>query len=186
MALGRPDDTDSPEGFAGPPLPDRLTYIGSPDDMSELPAGEVGEVLVGEGYFAGYRNKAEQTAETLRGGVLHTGDLGIADDDGRIKVLGRTREADAVARRGGFLREVEDACYDVEAVKHAAVVESDDGAIHAYVELIDGRRMSDSELAADVGARVSAGLVPAHAEVLDEMPRTFSGKADRRALSERR
>ena len=186
MALGKPDDTGAAPGFAGPPLPDRLTYVGSPDDMTELPAGEIGEVLVREGYFAGYRNKQEQTDDTLRGGVLHTGDLGVADDDGRIKVLGRTREADAVARRGGFLREVEDACYDVDAVKHAAVVETDDGDIHAFVELLAGREMTDAELAADVGARVSAGLVPAHAEVLDEMPRTFSGKADRRALSERR
>jgi long-chain acyl-CoA synthetase len=186
MALGRPDDDDAPAGFAGRPLPDRLTFIGDPVDGAELPVGEVGEVLVSHGFFAGYRNKPEQSIETLRGGVLHTGDLGVADADGRIKVLGRTREADAVRRRGGFLREVEDACYDVESVKHAAVVESDDGRIHAFVELLEGHGATSEEIADEVGKVLTEGLVPDRVEVLDEMPRTFSGKADRRVLSQLR
>ena len=71
-------------------------------------------------------------------------------------------------------------------MKHAAVVESDDGDILAFVELLAGHEATAEAIAKEIASRVSDGLVPAHVGVLDEMPRTFSGKADRRALSQRR
>jgi long-chain acyl-CoA synthetase len=184
MALGRPDDgARSLRGFVGRPLPDRLAYVGAPDGV-ELSAGEVGEVMVAEGYFAGYLNKPAANAKTLAGGVLRCGDLAVADANGYIKVLGRTSEGERAARRGGFVREVEDAYYEHPATKHAAVVEcASDGEIHGFVELRSSHAASEEELSDCVGERVVQGLRPKRTTVVESMPRTFSGKADRMRLS---
>jgi long-chain acyl-CoA synthetase len=187
MALGRFDDGERVlRGFVGRPLPDRLAYVGAPDGH-EAPAGEVGEVMVPEGYFAGYLNKPEANERTLAGGVLHCGDLGVADDDGYIKVLGRTSEGERAGRRGGFLRELEDAYYEHPETKHAAVVESmTDGEIVGFVELLNRDAATEQELSDYAAKQVAAGLRPKSTTVLDAMPRTFSGKADRMKLARTR
>jgi acyl-coenzyme A synthetase/AMP-(fatty) acid ligase len=168
-------------GYVGRPLPDRLAYVGDLDG-TEVPAGSVGEVLVPEGYFPGYRNKPAETAKTLAGGVLHCGDLAVSDSDGYLKVLGRVHERDRAAERGAFLREMEDRAYEHPDVKHAAVVEhADGGSPRAYAELMPGRRLDPETLRAFIASATSAdGL---DVRVLDALPRTFSGKADRHGLS---
>lgn len=184
MALGRPSaDERALAGYVGPALPDRPSLI-CDEDGREVPAGELGEVTIPHGYFAGYKNKPGATAEALRGGMLHTDDLGVADEDGWIKVLGRTRERADAVRRGGFLRDVEDAYYDHPDVKHAALVSSSQGGIEAFVELLPGCVTSHDELAEFAAGRVPAGLRPGRTTVLDRMPRSFSGKADRRRLEQ--
>jgi len=185
MALGRPDDgVRTLEGYVGRPLPDRPSLIGGVG-VDECPAGEVGEVVVPWGYFAGYRNKPEATERALEGGVLHTGDLGVADEDGYLKVLGRTIEAGAASERGGFLRQLEDAYYEHPSVRHAAVVTAGDGAIEAFVELRDGAQVTAQELERFASDRVVPGLHPRRTTILAAMPRSFSGKADRLTLSRR-
>ena len=187
MAMGSPTDGDRAlEGWVGRSLPDRLAYVASPDEpFGELPAGEVGEVLVGHGFFPAYRNKLDRFADTTRGGVLHTGDLAVADSDGFIKVLARTGEAASAAARGGFLRELEDALYAHPAVLHAAVVDRGDGELAGFYETRSGYTVSPDALVAHAGAAVPAALLPATMTELDVMPRTFSGKADRLGLSRR-
>lgn len=181
MALGSPADTAF-DGFVGRPLPDRPAYVGD-DDLIEMPHGKVGEVLVAEGYFSGYRNKPEAESLTLRGGMLHCGDVAVVDPTGRIKVLGRVGEVGRARRRGGFIRSVEDALYDHPSVKHAVVVETpSDFAIHAFVELLEGE-VDSAELVEFVAARIPPTLRPQSITVVEAMPRTFSGKADRMALA---
>jgi long-chain acyl-CoA synthetase len=186
MALGDPEpDERAFAGFVGRPLPDRLAYVGGADN-AELDAGEVGEVLVSEGFFGGYRNKPEETERTLRGGVLHCGDLGVTDGDDFLKVLGRTREADDARRRGAFLRDIEDVLYDHSAVKHAAVVQDADGdTVLAFVELRRDQDASPDELAAFALDRLPNRIEPPVTTILSQMPRTFSGKADRQTLATR-
>ena len=187
MAMGSPTDGDRAlEGWVGRSLPDRLAYVASTDEpFGELPAGEVGEVLVGHGFFPAYRNKPGRFADTTRGGVLHTGDLAVADPDGFIKVLGRTGEAASAAARGGFLRELEDALYAHPAVLHAAVVGRGDGELAGFYETRSDHAVSPDALVAHAGAAVPAALLPATMTELDAMPRTFSGKADRLGLARR-
>lgn len=187
MAMGSPSDGDRAlEGWVGRSLPDRLAYVASTDEpFDELPAGEVGEVLVGHGFFPAYRNKPDRFADTTQGGVLHTGDLAVADPDGYIMVLGRTGEAASAAARGGFLRELEDALYSHPAVLHAAVVDRGDGELAGFYESRSGHAVSSDALVAHAGAAVPADLLPATMTELDVMPRTFSGKADRLGLARR-
>ena len=182
MVLGTPDNETAPEGFAGRPLPDRLSFVAGPNNR-ELPAGSVGEVVVAEGYFPEYRNKPEAYARTTQGGVLHTGDVGVASPQGHIKVLGRIQEADAAERRGGFLREVEDAAYDHPTVRHAAVVMDRSDQLRCFVELNSPGTADKDELDEFIRARVPESLAPAGVHVLLAFPRTFSGKADRLHLS---
>lgn len=178
MVLGTPGDETAPEGFAGRPLPDRLAFVADPDNR-ELPAGDVGEVVVAEGFFGEYRNKPDAYAKTTAGGVLHTGDVGVASPQGHIKVLGRVQEADAARRRGGFLREVEDVAYDHPAVRHASVVIDGSGDVRCFVELSVPGSASEPEIEEFIRARVRESLFPAGVHILPRFPRTFSGKADR-------
>ncbi len=182
MVLGIPGDETAPEGFAGKPLPDRLAFVADADN-TELPAGSIGEVVVAEGFFGEYRNKPEAYAKTTAGGVLHTGDVGVASPQGHIKVMGRVQEADAARHRGGFLREVEDVAYDHPAVRHAAVVIDPGGEFRCFVELNEPGAADETELDDFVKARVAESLHPAGVHVLPKFPRTFSGKADRLNLS---
>jgi acyl-coenzyme A synthetase/AMP-(fatty) acid ligase len=183
MAMGGERDGERAlAGFVGRSLPDRLAYVGGPDG-TELPAGEVGEVLVTHGFFAEYRNKPDKTAETKAGGVLHTGDLGVADEAGYLKVLGRVQEAEAAARRGGFLRELEDAYYEHEDVLHATVVSNTQGEVETFVELLPGHSTTAAEVESRAMGQAPAGLKPVQTTMLERMPRTFSGKADRRSLA---
>ena len=182
MVLGAPGDETAPEGFAGRPLPDRLAFVAGADN-TELPAGSIGEVVVAEGFFGEYRNKPEAYARTTAGGVLHTGDVGVASPQGHIKVMGRVQEADAARRRGGFLREVEDAAYDHPAVRHAAVVIDQAGEVRCFVELNAPATAVEAEIAEHIRARVPESLLPAGVHILEKFPRTFSGKADRLHLS---
>ncbi|MDE0654296.1 MAG: class I adenylate-forming enzyme family protein [bacterium] len=182
MVLGTPGDETAPEGFAGRPLPDRLAFVADADNR-ELPAGSIGEVVVAEGFFGEYRNKPEAYAKTTAGGVLHTGDVGVASAQGHIKVMGRVQEADAARRRGGFLREVEDAAYDHAAVRHASVVLDAGEQVRCFVELNAPGTADSEELAEHIRARVPESLLPAGVHILPAFPRTFSGKADRLRLS---
>jgi len=185
MALGSSNDGErSLEGYVGRPLPDRLAYVGGPSGQ-ELAPGDVGEVLVTHGYFSRYKNSPDKTAETQAGGRLHTGDLAVSDPDGYLKVLGRTREAEAAKQRGGFLRQLEDAYYDHDDVLHATVVEGGQGDVEAFVELRHDATASAAELEEFAMTMAPPGLSPRRTTILDEMPRTFSGKADRALLADR-
>ncbi len=184
MALGRPNESGERalSGVVGPPLPDRPAYIAGPDGL-ELRPGEVGEVVVPWGYFAGYANKLAEYRRTTAGGVLRCGDLGVADDDGYLKVLGRTSEREAASARGGFLREVEDVLYEHADTRHAVVVQMHNGDIAAFVEPRSGALAEAGEFSDFVGRRVAPGLRPSSTTVVQAMPRTFSGKANRLLLA---
>jgi long-chain acyl-CoA synthetase len=183
MVMGSLSDGDrSLAGYAGRPLPDRPAYVGSPSG-DEVPFGEVGEVLVPEGYFSHYKDAPDKTAAALAGGVLHTGDLAMSDSSGYLKVLGRTGEADSAKRRGGFLRQVEDAYYEHDDVLHATLVESKSGDIHAFVELQKGRTATAADIEALATSQLPPDLAPCRTTILENMPRTFSGKADRAGLA---
>ena len=185
MAMGSPSDgSKAMEGYVGRSLPDRLSYIGGTDN-AELAAGEVGEVMVTHGYFLEYRNKPEKFAESTLGGVLHTGDLAVSDEDGYFKVLGRVQEASSAARRGGFLRELEDALYSHPSVLHAAVVETEDGALAGFYESLVGANLEPDDLLRHAGGLVSESLLPKTMTEVDSFPRTFSGKANRLELARR-
>jgi acyl-CoA synthetase (AMP-forming)/AMP-acid ligase II len=148
-----------------------------------------GEVWVrGPQLFSGYRDDAAATAATLDAdGWLHTGDLGHVDEGGRVTLTGRLK--DLIKVRGFQVAPAE-----LEAVltSHPAVA---DAAVAGIPDERDGERpkawivtrgaIDEEELHAYVAERVAPYKQPAAIEVVDELPRTMTGKLLRRVLLER-
>ncbi|MGN8550486.1 class I adenylate-forming enzyme family protein [Bradyrhizobium sp. 13971] len=95
-------------GTHGRPVPGNEIRIVDPDSGTDMPAGVPGEIVIhGPGVFKGYRNRPDATAEALRNGWLHTGDMGRLDADGYLTFMGRFKEMIKVSGYSVFPEEVE-------------------------------------------------------------------------------
>ncbi|MEJ8280203.1 AMP-binding protein [Pseudonocardia spirodelae] len=160
------------------------------DDGEELPPGEVGEICTsGPQVVPGYWNKPEETASALPGGELHTGDVGYMDAEGWFYIVDRKKDQ---INAGGYKvwpREVEDILYEHPAVREAAVVGVPDEyrgeTVKAFVSLREGASVTPEELIAFTKERMAAYKYPRQVELLDEVPKTVTGKVLRRELRAR-
>ncbi|GAB2733810.1 hypothetical protein GCM10027174_03160 [Salinifilum aidingensis] len=160
------------------------------EDGTDLPAGEIGELVTsGPQVVAGYWNKPEETAEAMGGGRFFTGDVGYMDEDGWFYIVDRKKDQ---INAGGYKiwpREVEDVLYEHEAVREAAVVGVPDPyrgeTAKAFVSLRPGARADPEELVAFCKERMAAYKYPREVDVLEELPKTLTGKLLRRELRER-
>jgi long-chain acyl-CoA synthetase len=176
-------------GSAGRALP-HVRVLALDDDGSEVPTGEVGELCVAprlEGPWAGvytpmlgYWGRPDATAEALRGGVLHTGDLGCVDADGEVFV--KDRRHDLVIRGGSnvYPAEVERVLHDDPRVAACAVVGKPDERLGervvAFVEPAAGADVSPDDLAAHCRTQLAAYKVPEEWHFVDAMPRNAMNK----------
>jgi acyl-CoA synthetase (AMP-forming)/AMP-acid ligase II len=136
----------------------------------------------------GYWNDPQATAETLRGGWLHSGDLGRIDDEGRLRMAGRAKE---MFIRGGYNvypLEVEAVLAAHPAVSQVAVVPRPDPVVGeigvAVVVPVDPERPpSLDELRAHGRATLSSYKLPEAVRLVDEIPLTAMQKVDRRAMA---
>ena len=161
------------------------------DDGTDADVGEVGEIVTrGPQVVPGYWNKPEETQNALRapdGSVeLKTGDVGYMDDQGWFYVVDRKKDQ---INAGGYKvwpREVEDVLYEHPAVREAAVVGVPDEyrgeTVKAFVSVRPGQEVDPDELIAFCKERMSAYKYPRQVELMDEIPKTVTGKLLRRAL----
>ncbi|MGH7386546.1 MAG: long-chain-fatty-acid--CoA ligase, partial [Candidatus Rokuibacteriota bacterium] len=157
------------------------------DDDRPLAVGEVGEVCVrGANVMAGYYRNPEETARTVRGGWLHTGDMGRLDEDGFLFIVERKKD---LIIRGGFNiypREVEDALYAHPRVAEAAVVGMKDPLmgedVVAFVVLKGGAPASAEEIAAFCETRLARFKCPKQIRFVDSLPKSPIGKILRKEL----
>jgi fatty-acyl-CoA synthase len=173
----------------GRPLPGMTIRVVDPQSGRTLPPGEVGEFRVKGHVTAGYYNDAEQTRAAFdTDGYLVTGDLGLIDDDGRVRFRGRLKE---MIKTGGINvapLEVEAVLMTHAAVKQAYVVGVPDRArgelVVAAVELHDGVAASADALTAFCRERLAGYKVPARFvfRKADEFPRTPTGKVHKPRL----
>jgi long-chain acyl-CoA synthetase len=181
-----PVDEASGALSVGVPLFDTVVRIVG-EDGAVLPPGEVGElVTTGPQVVPGYWGKPEETEQAIPGGALHTGDVGYMDDRGWFYVVDRKKDQ---INAGGYKvwpREVEDVLYEHGAVREAAVIGVPDEyrgeTVKAFVSLRPGRSVTPEELIAFCRERMAAYKYPRMVEVLDELPKTASGKLLRREL----
>jgi long-chain acyl-CoA synthetase len=160
------------------------------EDGKDLPAGEIGELVTsGPQVVAGYWNKPEETAKALPDGALHTGDVGYMDAQGWFYILDRKKDQ---INAGGYKiwpREVEDVLYEHPDVREAAVVGVPDDyrgeTVKAFVSLKTGATVSPEQIIAFAKERMAAYKYPRQVEILDEIPKTVSGKVLRRELRAR-
>ena len=154
-----------------------------------LPPGpeHVGEILIrGHNVMKGYLGRAEATAETLRGGWLHTGDLGYVDTDGFYFIVDRAKD---LVIRGGYNvypREIEEVLYAHPSILEAAVIGKPDERLGeevvAVVALREGASLSAEEIIAYCRERLAAYKYPREIRFMAELPKGPSGKILKAAL----
>ncbi len=152
------------------------------EEGKELPVGKPGELIVkGPGVMEGYLNREKETAETIKDGWLHTGDIARIDEEGFLYIVDRKKE---LVIRGGFNvypREVEEVLYQIPEVLEAAVYgvpHKDLGEeIAAVVVLKEGARIDDKDIQAYVKERVAPYKYPRIIKLVQEvLPKSGSGK----------
>ena len=173
-------------GSTGCPVPH--TRIRIVDEAgAEVPAGELGEItLRGPKVFAGYWRDEKATAAAIRDGWFHTGDIGHVDEDGYLYIDDRKKDMIVSGGENIATPEVERVLYEHPAVLEAAVI----GLPHprwgevprAFVVFRPGAEAKPEELREFCQARLAKFKVPARFEVIDELPRTPSGKVLKRNL----
>jgi fatty-acyl-CoA synthase len=148
--------------------------------------GEIGEICVrGRLVMDGYWKRDEATAEALRGGWLHTGDMGRQDAEGFVYIVDRTKD---MIISGGFNiypREIEDVLMSHPGVQAAAVIGVPDDtwgeAVEAVVVLADDD-VTPSELTMLVRDKKGPIYAPKSIEIVSEIPLTPVGKPDKKRL----
>ena len=174
-------------GSIGLPIPPFKVRIVDEHDR-DVERGEVGELIVsGSAVMKEYLNQPEATAETLRGGWLHTGDLARMDEDGYIYIVDRKKE---MIIRGGYNiypREIEEVLYTHQDVSEAAVIgvpHADLGEeVAAVVVLRPGAKTTDEELRQYVKEKVAPYKYPRVINFVQELPKTAAGKIFKRGIS---
>ena len=147
----------------------------------ELPAGEVGEVVVdGPTVMAGYLDLPDATAETLRGGWLHTGDLGRFDEHGRLTLVDRANDVIITGGYNVHPREVEDVLHLDPAVAEAAVVGLPDPEwgerVVAFVVPASDAGVDESALDRRCLQSIARHKRPREYVVVAALPRNAAGK----------
>jgi acyl-CoA synthetase (AMP-forming)/AMP-acid ligase II len=159
------------------------------DHDRDVPPGSTGELLVrSPAMMVGYWNDTAATAETLRGGWMHTGDLARCDDDGYYWFVGRKKEI--IIRGGSNISplEVEEVLDEHPAVHLSCVVGLPDPhlgqIVAAYVSLRDDVAVPPTadELHRFVAERLAAYKVPERITIMRELPLNATGKVDRKKL----
>ena len=181
-----PVDEDSGALSVGVPVYDTVVRIVG-ENGEELAPGEVGEICSsGPQVIPGYWNKPEATAESLPGGELRTGDVGFMDADGWFYIVDRKKDMINASGYKVWPREVEDVLYTHPDVREVAVVGVPDEyrgeSVKAYVSLNDGSSTTPEELVQFCKERMAAYKYPRHVDLMDELPKTTTGKILRRQL----
>ncbi len=175
-------------GSIGLPWPDTETRIVDIETGERtLPVGEAGELLIrGPQVMKGYWNKPEETAYTLRGGWLHTGDIAKMDEDGYFTIVDRIKDMIKTVGENVYPREVEEVLFMHPKVKEAVVVgipqEFLGEEIKAYIVLKEGETATAEEIMQFCRQQLSKFKVPKEVEFRDQIPKTFVGKVLRRVL----
>ena len=158
-------------------------------DEARNPLGpeEHGEVVVrGAQVMAGYWRKPEETAEILSGGWMHTGDVGFYDEAGWFYLVDRKKDMISASGFKVWPREVEDVLYGYPGVREAAVVGAPDNyrgeTVLAYVSAELGARLDVEAISSFCRERLAAYKCPRQFIVLDDLPKTATGKIMRNVL----
>jgi acyl-CoA synthetase (AMP-forming)/AMP-acid ligase II len=182
---------------AGDRVQRRLRSVGHPfpqtrvrivdDSGNDCPAGTSGEVIVSSPTaFRGYWNNSPATAQTLRDGWCHTGDIGVVDDEGLLHLVDRKKDIIISGGENIYSLEVEDVLSSHPSVARCAVIGVPDPqwgeAVWAIVEAADGTEIDSTQLRTLVGTRLARYKAPKTIVAVDRLPVLPTGKIDKKAL----
>lgn len=182
------DDVVEHAGSIGKPLM-HVEFRLVDETGEDVAIGAVGELVIrGPNIMAGYWKKPEATAEAMRGGWFHTGDLGRRDEAGFYTLVDRKKDMIITGGENVYPIEVEQVMYRHPAVNEVAVIGVPDTAwgesIVAVVALVPEGRVTDAELLTWTRERVAHFKSPKRVEFVDALPRTATGKVLKRDLRE--
>lgn len=176
-------------GSIGIPVPDTDAKIVDLETGKTLPVGEEGELAIkGPQVMVGYWNRPDETAETIRDGWLHTGDVAKVDEEGYISIVDRKKDMIAASGLKVLPREVEEVLFQHPKVKEAVVVGVPDTyrgeTVKAYVVLKYAETATPEEVIQFCRGKLAPFKVPTAVEFRSELPKTMVGKVLRRVLAE--
>jgi long-chain acyl-CoA synthetase len=188
LTHAQPHDGRSRVGSTGLPVADTEARIVDDDD-NPLPVGEEGELVVrGPQVMRGYWNRPEDTADSLRCGWLHTGDIARMDEDGWFYIVDRKKDLIITGGENIYPREIEEVLYEHPKVKEVAVV----GVPHpfggeiakAFIVLKPNEEATKKDIVQFASERLAKHKVPRAVEFRTELPKSAAQKILRRVLAE--
>jgi long-chain acyl-CoA synthetase len=186
VACSNHPDRERKPGSIGQPIEGVEMRVVDESDQP-VPQGEVGEIVIrGHNIMKGYWQNLEATAEAMRGGWFHSGDMARTDEDGYFYIVDRKKD---LIIRGGYNvypREVEEVLYEHPKIREAAVVgvphDEWGEEIGAAVVLHEGEELSPEEVCAYVKERIAAYKYPRVVWFIDELPKGPTGKILKREI----
>jgi long-chain acyl-CoA synthetase len=191
LIVGVPLDLETPVDSngsysVGVPVFNSDAYIA--DEIGEpLPAGEVGEIyLRGPQVISEYWQRPDATSEAFYNGYLRTGDVAYMNDDGWIFLVDRKKDMISASGYKVWPKEVEDVIYMHPAIREAAVIGVKDEyrgeTVKAVVSLRPGQSVEPEALIAFCKERMAAYKYPRQVVIIEDLPKTVTGKILRREL----
>jgi long-chain acyl-CoA synthetase len=173
-------------GSVGTAIANVELRIVDPEDR-EVERGTWGEICIkGPNVMLGYWNRREETAEALRGGWFHTGDIGYMDEDGFVFIVDRTKDMINAAGFKVWPREVEEVLYQHPAVGECAVygvLDAVKGEVPmAAVVVAAGARVTPEELENFCRERLATYKIPRSFDLVTSLPKNATGKILKRVL----
>jgi acyl-CoA synthetase (AMP-forming)/AMP-acid ligase II len=184
------DDPETISKTAGRAIPGTEVEVVD-DDGTPVPTGESGEVVIrGYNVMQGFVDDPEATAEAIdRGGWLHTGDVGVLDDRGNLRITDRKKDMFIIGGFNAYPAEIENMVSDHPAVSQVAIVGVPDERMgevgYAFVVLRPGQTVDAETLIAWSRERMANYKVPRHVQVVDALPLNASGKVLKYELREK-
>ena len=181
-------DPDKPERFGacGFPVPECEVKL-LDEAGEEVPVGEPGEICARAAYaFEGYEGNEEATAEALRDGWVHTGDIARMDEEGRLFIVDRKKDMIVSGGFNVYPREIEDVIGTLDEVSACAVIgephERWGEAVCAYVKLKVGSSLSAEAVMQRVKDVKGSVHAPKEVHFVSDLPITPAGKIDKKPL----
>ncbi len=180
--------TDRKPGSVGPCAPGTEAQIVDLETGTNiLPIGESGEIRIrGPQAMKRYRNRPEETKETIRDGWIYTGDIGRIDEDGFVFLLDRKKEMVIVGGYNVYPREVEEKLLSHPATQEVAAIGVPDDykgeVIWAYAVLKKDAAASEQDILQFCSDNLVAYKRPVGVTILEELPKTPANKTDKKAL----
>ncbi len=180
-AMTPPGAEAAKAGSVGLPVYDTEIKIVDITSGEEMPVGGEGEVLIkGPQVMKGYYNNPEATAEVLKDGWLHTGDIGKTDEDGYIYITDRLKDMIIYKGYNVYPRELEEVLFQHPAVEQCAVLGKPDTDVGefpvAFIKLAEGEEATAEELIEFVNPKVAAYKKVRQILFVDEIPASQAGK----------
>ena len=196
MSEGAPISATSTEdinkiGTCGPAVPGtEIRVVDVEDSTKVLDVGEDGEITFrGPQMMKNYWKRDQETAETIRNGWLHTGDIGHLDKDGDVVIVDRKKDMAIVNGFNVFPREIDEVLFSHPELVDAAAVGVPDQktgeVIHAYVVPYVGSTVDAEALTRFCQEQLVKYKVPAKIIVVESLPKTGAAKTDKRSLRDR-